>query len=455
MATELSSPPWSAYPWSVARPRLGTPFELVLPSGRRASVLASAKRLEGALPSDLAQAIEVGAVTCSPDPWTLPLADANVIEVVLASIGAVAAPPVPLSCRNCGEQVEVDAAAALPIAPLLTPPGDPELDPPVDLVQWHPLPRPIEVGRRGPADRFRLGRRTLRDRVRLEEILGDDDRAPLPLGAPLVRALGLEALGEGDPPRVATESAMAIARALEALDDDMFTDAWDAITRAWDHQHWPPRLLAPTACPTCGARHDVEVVQRTLDWMPPRAQKTAEEEFPSLEAFTARAAAITREVLGAGARGLEVMVEDGVPPCDDGGEPLLGSYTPHLPNADGTAAVGDARVHGAPFVIALYYRTFRSMWDDEPYDVDAEIRETIEHELEHHENFLSGHDPLDEEERAAIADEHRRLRGRAGVDELAASAGWLASDFARFVRLTWPVWLIVLFALLIVFAGER
>lgn len=425
---------------------------------------ASAKRTAGALPSDLAQAIEIGAASCSPDPWALPLADANVIEVILAAIGAIAAPPVQLSCRNCGEHVEVDAAAALPLGPLLAPPGDPELDPAVDLVQWHALPRPIEVGRRGPADRFRLGRRTLRDRARVEEILGDDDRAPLPLGAPLVRALGLEALGDGDPPgppRVVTESPIAIARALEALDDDAFTDAWDAIIRAWDHQHWPPRLLAPTACPKCGARHDVEIVQRPLDWMPPRAPGAPEEEFPSLEEFTARAATITREVLAGGARGLEVLVDDGVPPCDDGGEPLLGSYTPHLPNADGTAAAGDARVHGAPFVIALYYRTFRSMWDDEPYDVDAEIRETIEHELEHHENFLAGHDPLDEEERAAIADEHRRLLGRggrggrAGVDELAASAGWLASDFARFVRLTWPVWLIVLLALLIVFAGER
>ncbi len=433
---------------------------MTLPSGRELTVQAKAVRTGGALPRDLSAALDAGAVEASIEVRALPLADANVVEALLSSMGAIAAPAVPLRCRNCGEDSDVDAAAALPIAPLLRPPGDPELDRPVDRVEWHALPRAIDVGRRGRVDRFRLARRTFADRERLERLLGDDDEAPLPLGAPLVRALGLDALGiardddEGEP-RVIASSAIAIARALEALPDETFAEAWDAIVRAWDEQHWPPRTLAPVACPRCGARHDLEPVRRPLGWAPSRADVDADAEpFPDLDAFRARAAAITREVLAElgleDAPGLEVVVDDGVPPCDDGGEPLLGSYTPHL------GADGDVRVQSSPFVVALYYRTFRSMYEDEPYDVDAEIRETVEHELEHHANFVEGDDPLDREEREQIAREHARLAG--GIDpgtRLAAGASWLASDFARFVRVTWPIWILVLFVLALVIGGGR
>lgn len=431
----------------MARPRLGAPFDLTLPSGAKAEV--TARRSPTTLPGDLVEAIELGAVQVSTDPKDWPLADANVLETVLAALGCIAAPHVPLTCRNCGESIEIEPASAVPLAPLLAPLGDPELDPPVDRVEWHAFDAPVQVGRKGTADRFRLARRTLRDRVRLEEILGDDETAPLPLGAPLIRALGLDALGVGEgEPRVVTESAIAIARALEGLDDEAFGLAWDTITRAYDHQHWPPRLLAPVACPHCGARHDVEVVERPLAFAPERSGSTGRE-FPDLSEFTSRADAVTREVFGDDEpNGLAVVVEDGVPPCDDGGEPLLGSYTPDVLPTDG-------RVQGAPFVIALYYRTFRSMWDDEPYDVDAEIRETIEHELEHHEGFLAGHDPLDDEERAAIVTEHQRLAGIRPGKELAASASWLATDIGRFLRATWPIWLLVLVATLLVLAGDR
>lgn len=411
--------------------------------------------------ADLAQAVELGVVKLSVekapgqkqalDAYRLPLADANVIETILAVLGAIEAPLVPLTCRNCGERSEVDAAAALPLSPLLEPPGDPELDPPIHResgqAHWHPFDAPVDVGRKGSCAAFRLGPRTLRDRLRLEELLGDDDSAPLPLGAPLVRALGLEAVGDSDG-QAPVASAIAIARALEALDDEAFGRAWDAICRAYDEQHWPPRLLSPVACPACGARHDLELLRRPLAFAPLRADASSEE-FPSLDAFTATADELTREVLGdRDLGGLVVVVEDGVPPCDDGGEPLLGSYTPDV-------SPGAGQVKGAPFVIALYYRTFRSMWDDEPYDVRAEIRETIEHELEHHEGFLEGDDPLDDEERAAIAVEHRRMHGIKPGQELAASASFLATDFGRFLRLTWPLWLIVLVVTLLSLAGER
>lgn len=427
----------------MARPRLGEPFELALPSGARVTVCA---KLERPLPKDLPAAIERRLVTSETDLLGLPLADANVIETLAAALGAIEAEHAKLTCRNCEAAIELDGARALPLAPLLAPLGDPELDPPVDREEWHAFDARVPVARRGVADRFRLARRTLRDRIELEKHLD----GPLDVAAPLIRALGVNALADGE--TIIAKSPIAIARALDALDDEAFDRAWDAICRAYDHQHWPPRLLAPAACPECGARHDVEVVRRPLAWAPPRGDH-ADEEFPSLEAFTARAAKITREVfadLGIDdPRGLEVLVEDSVPPCDDGGEPLLGSYTPNL------AADGDVRVQSSPFVIAVYYRTFKSMFDDEPYDVDAEIRETIEHELEHHVGFLEGHDPLDEEERAAIATEHRRLIGGNAATDLAAGAGWLASDFGRFLRVTWPLWVLALFGLMLLLAGDR
>ncbi len=437
----------------MARPRIGSPFELVLPSGAKGSVRGLAKQTnDGRKPRDLGEAIALGGVETELDLHALPLADANAIEAVLAAISVISPKPTKLECRNCGETIEVDAAAALPLTPLLEPQHDPELDPVVDRAEWHDLPMPIELSRRGHVDRFRLARRTFADRLKLEDVLGDDPSQPLPLGPPLIRALGLDALGRADD-EVVVKSPIAIARTLSALDDETFAEVWDAICRAYDHQHWPPRLLAPVACPRCGARHDVEPVPRPLDWAPPRAKHTESGQFPSLEEFTARAATITREVFAElglpEPRGLEVIVDDDVPPCDDGGEPLLGSYTPNL------EADGDVRVQSSPFVIALYYRTFRSMYDDEPYDVGAEIRETIEHELEHHLGFVEGEDPLDEEERRAIAIERRRVVGGSDASDLAAGAGWLASDFGRFIRLTWPVWVIVLLALLIVFAGDR
>jgi hypothetical protein len=419
-----------------ARPRLGVPFEVVLPSGTRRTFRATIVR---PLPANLAEAIERGAVDADNE---MALCDANVLEGILASLGAIDAPQVPLRCRNCDEDIEVDPARALPITPLLEPLGDAVLDPVMDQEEWHSLEAPLPIAKRGAANRFLLARRTLGDRNELEAILGDE--GPLPLGAPLIRALGIKALADGE--TIVTKSAIAIARALEAIDDEPFADAWDAIARAYDKQHWSPRLLAPVACPKCGARHDVEAVPRPIEWAPERGDKS-DEVFPDLDAFTARAAAITREILGDRVYpGLEVSVNDDVPPCDDGGEPLLGSYTPR-PEMEG--------VETPQFVIELFYRTFRSSFDDHPYNVDDEIRETIEHELQHHQYFLDGHDPMDEKERQEIVEERRRIVGGTAATELAAGAGWLASDFGRFVRTTWPVWVIVVFGLLLLLAGDR
>lgn len=425
-------------------PRIGVPFDVTLPSGVRVTVCAKSRDQKP--PSDLATLIDSSGVECSVDLFALPLADANVVEGILAFLGAIGAPPQKIECRNCREEVEVDARAHVQLAPLLMPQGDPELDPKVDEERTYPLPRPLRIGRSRTVTSFVLGRSTLRDVVRLRQLLGAPG-TPLPLEASFVRALRLSFDQVASP--------TAIARALVRLSDDDFDPTYAAIAEAWDAQHYVPRLLAPVPCPKCGARHDLPVpANRPIELFLPRSE-VGDGAFPSLEEFRRMALVLAREVMAAAGfsegSGVEILVDDGVPPCDDGGEPLLGSYTP-APEGEAEAL----RPTPAPFEIALYFRTFRAMYEDEPYDVEAEIRETLEHELEHHQNHLAGDDPLDDEERAEIVRERTRLVGKRSTPaELVSSVGFLAGDFGRFLRVTWPLWLIALVVFLVMLGSER
>ena len=82
------------------------------------------------------------------------------------------------------------------------------------------------------------------------------------------------------------------------------------------------------------------------------------------------------------------------------------------------------------------------MWEEDgPYDWKAEVDETIDHELEHHDGWRVGHDPMDDEERAEIAHEHARLVGRKTA--VRASVGAFGADIGGFIARTWPIWLIV------------
>src|SRR5262249_30682968 len=151
-----------------------------------------------------------------------------------------------------------------------------------------PLPRPVPVARRHSATTFRLVRRTLADRARLDSILGDDEH--LPLDAPFVRAVGLAALGD-------VKSPNAIARALQRVDDETFDEVWEAVVEAWDAFHYPARLLAPVPCPKCGARHDLEVPPRRPLPITRARRKSDSPPFPSLDQFHAHASEITQDVV--------------------------------------------------------------------------------------------------------------------------------------------------------------
>jgi hypothetical protein len=155
--------------------------------------------------------------------------------------------------------------------------------------------------------------------------------------------------------------------------------------------------------------------------------------FPEFEAFDAQARSLYESRVAARHPSVALVVDDGIPACDDGGEPLLGAYIP--PGGDPMAPVGRAE-------ITLYYRSFRALWrEDGPYDWQAELEETLEHELEHHAAWRTGHDSMDDEERDEIVRTHSLLVGRRRVRR--ASLAALALDIRDFLVHSWPIWLIV------------
>jgi hypothetical protein len=92
--------------------------------------------------------------------------------------------------------------------------------------------------------------------------------------------------------------------------------------------------------------------------------------------------------------------------------------------------------------VTLYYRTFRAIREEDgPYGWQAEVDETIEHELEHHAGWRAGDDPMDDEERAEIAAERARLIGRKAVARQDVVA--LGADLRGFLARTWVIWVIV------------
>jgi hypothetical protein len=136
---------------------------------------------------------------------------------------------------------------------------------------------------------------------------------------------------------------------------------------------------------------------------------------------------------------VELIVESGTPAVDDGGEPLLGSYVPPPPR--------DA--HGVlmtPPTVTVYYQTFAAIEREEGlYDWEDELRETIEHELEHHVYFLTGDDPMDEEEHAEIDREVARVVGRS--ESTRRTLAMFGMSIPDFFKRAWP--LVVISALVL------
>lgn len=373
------------------------------------------------------------------DPLGLPLADVHVLRALLASAGVVPEEPGSYTCENCGAPFEVAPSSLLEIGPFTDGElDDPELDRPFDFDASHPIPA-LRVGRavcRG----VRLVERTVEEAMPLLRLPGD---GVLRVTPSLVVAMGIAALGR-------ERRAPVIADALASAPDE----AWAAVVDLYHEARYPARLVAVHRCQGCGARNDLDVpLEREIARAPlraagvdgtdadelgepraPRARASTSSAFPDLDGFEARVRAAAERIYEArGVRNIDLFIDAGVPACDDGGEPLLGCYTPGTP-AD---ALGIAR----PPEIRIFYRTFRAEAREDPgFDVDAEIEETIDHEVIHHLHHLAGSDPLDDEEQEQIEREQMRRVGHAEAARRARRGA--LSDVAGFVRATWPAWLI-------------
>lgn len=400
-----------------------------LPSGQRVAIAAREEasprsRAEGApLFSEVLGLFDDGAVELRSeggariDVRDLPLGDFHALAALLGWAGHVEDPLVPVTCLNCDAPTEIAPARLLEISPFV----DGELDDDV-LDRTEPFGEELEIAP-VPIGRVRLARRVVlspRDVRTAEPLFSWAIRPESGLDAAIVRALGVVRLGD-------VTSAARVAGALSACDADARRD----FAAAWHATHYPTRLVGARACEACGARVEVDApYDRELTrWLDAPREARPAAGFPDVEPFAERAMELADALVGDlpdAAAHVAVVVEEGTPEVDEGGTPLLGGYLPPAASSHGT--------------VSVYYRTFRAMWDEEgPYDWEAELAETIEHELEHHLSFLRGHDEVDDEERALIRDEAARVVGRKETARRARSTGGVREVLAR----TWPLWLLL------------
>ncbi len=391
-------------------------LELTLPSGIPVRVrtagegapidddVVSGKRM---FAGRMLRALESGRLVVEGLPSAvddLSLADFHALRDAAFRVGAIAehVDPEERRCRNCEAALD----------------PRPEDAPLADLDRWYverepepfegpfPLGSRIRVGRTD-AETFVMEPVTVGRAKPLWRVLASEASGITPR---IVRALGVRALGDVTDPG-------AIARALDRAPDDV----WAVLETAFLLLNYAARSHFPYVCPKCGALHDLLApAEREFDFEPHaedlllagrRADSVHEtaEPFPDPDGFAKMALRIGREVYrDRGVRNVELVVDEGVPPVDGSGEPLLGSYRP-IVDED---AAGYSEVR---FQIDVFYETFAKMYEDAPFDLEAELRDTIDHEVQHHLAYLSGKDAVDEEERAEALAELERTYGARAV----------------------------------------
>jgi hypothetical protein len=424
-------------PRDVARPfaeaRAKIPRDVEGPFAEALFVLES----EGVLQKEGGGALDVSGLS---------VRDFHVLRALLARAGHVREEAAPFTCENCGAPFEAAPSSLLEAAPFVDGElSDPELDAPFPFGEALPIPRIVLPsarvrGRRAAGSRVAetvtFAERTVeeaRSLFRTADALIAGRARSLRITPAVVLGMGVVALG-GE--RRTPVIAEALASAPNA--------AWAKVVEHWHDAAYVRRLFGLFRCEACGARNDLDVpLARELEREPlPRtASRKDRPPFPDLDAFQAMVEAHAAAVYAErGVRNIDLFVDAGVPHTDDGGEPLLGSYLP--------GGMDEGTGIPRPPEVRIYYRTFESEHRADPdFDVDAEIRETIDHEIEHHLYHLAGVDPMDEEERATIEREEIR---RIGVRETARRGRQaVIQDLTGFLRTAWPLWLALLIAGLI------
>ena len=319
----------------------------------------------------------------------LAVPDFHVLRDLAIRAKLIASEPDVIACDNCDAELTFDNAA-LPIADL----DDRYEGEHLEGERVTTLSAPIVI----EADAYehvRMKQRSVADARVLWRELGKD--RPFRITPKLLLAMGVVALESksGAP----LTDLRAMSRALIDAPDD----TWREVEETFLALAYPSRAITTLTCAACETVHDLEVPwPRELEPGQYHAERSANEALPSaieLEAHARRIADTTWKRMNAG--GLTLRLEVGVAEVDSGGVPMLGSYTPE-PRDDG----------GTDFVVRVYYRTFeRAFRDDARFDWRRELEETIEHEAQHHLYYLSGHDPMDEQERAESEREAVRRAG--------------------------------------------
>jgi hypothetical protein len=363
------------------------------------------------------------------DADELALGDAHVLFALLAYADVLPEEAGEYTCESCAAPFRVAPSTRLEVGPFTAGElDDPELDAPFRFDENHEVGL-LRAGGRA-ARTLRLAPRTLGEVLPL---LRHPPDAPLRLTPAWVSAFGLVAIGR-------ERRARALASALDDASDEVFGRVLDL----WHEAHYPARLYAIHRCEVCGARSDLDVPQERELGRGERAEGGADG-FPDVDTFEALVRRVAPGIYTRlGVRNVALVVDDGPPHVDEGGETLLGSYVP--------GRLEEHLVAPEQPEVRLYYRTFRAQYQDEPYDVEAEVRETLEHELTHHLHHLSGHDPMDDAERDEIVREEVR---RVGKSETRRRVGQdIARDLLGFLRTTWPLWALLVAAALLGAYGD-
>jgi hypothetical protein len=364
------------------------------------------------------------------DLGALPLKDLHTLRALYARLKKIDEPTVTVRCHNCHERFQVVPSSQLELGPYADGElDDEELDVSFDFDVTHVIP--ALDGSDGTSV-IRLVPRTVAEAAPLHRALGKE--SGLRITSAVVSGMGIVELdGERD--------AKKIARKLRAASDEV----WGAVADWFEIAHYPPRLDVIHECPTCKMKDPVPApalrefsaagegsIARSGSFVSPRELKQIVRE---------EADRIYAEL---GVRNIALSVIEGPAETDDGGVPLLGCYLHAEPEA----------LPPQPPEIRIFHRTFENMFEEEgPYDVRAEVAETLRHELEHHLAYLAGDDPVDDDERAEIG---RELTQRVGKSEVGRRAAHAAkSSVTDFWQKTWYVWLIALAATLLTLLSQR
>ncbi|UQA62135.1 metallopeptidase family protein [Polyangium aurulentum] len=420
------------------------PARVHLPSGRivRLSEPAARKAKASAPPSAVpggcmaALAILEAQGVASTDEGTpldiraLPVRDAHTLRALLTHAGLLDEEPDAFTCQNCGAPFEIAPSRLLEIAPFVDGElDDPELDAPFEHQKSHPVP-PIRAGA-SLARTVRVAPRTVEEALPLWRAEADRHLRITPA---IAAAMGVVALGSERRARVLADALMSAS-----------PEAFRAIADLLHEAHYPARLVGVHRCASCGARNDLDVPLARDIPREPVGDRAPRRPFPDLDAFEAMVKAAADDVFRVRrVRNIHLFIDADVPFVDDGGEPLLGCYTPG--GTDAELAIP------RPPEIRIFYRTFESEYRaDDQFDVEAEIRETIDHEVTHHLHQLAGVDPLDDEERAAIALDEARRVGKREIARRARKS--LAQDLVGFFRVAWPLLVIAAAATYLAFCS--